>query len=303
MHIYLPIAELSVPVESLLLLGVIVGFFSGIFGVGGGFLTTPFLIFMGIPPAVAVGTQSSQLVASGVTGVLAHLRKGNVDVKMGGVMLAGGIVGSVVGILIFKVLQYAGQIDLVIAVLYIGLLGMIGLMMLYESVTSLFKSAQTGDDINSLSRHPFFQNLPYKMRFPKSRLYVTAMLPAGIGLICGLLISIMGIGGGFLIVPAMIYVLGMPGLLVAGTSLFQIIFISAFSCILHAMANHTVDIVLATFLILGSVVGVQLGVRASRHIKGRAARIVLALVIVAVSFRLAAELFLPPLDLYSTEVR
>ncbi len=303
MQVYLPIAEISVPAETLLLLGTAVGFLSGVFGVGGGFLATPFLIFMGIPPAIAVGTQANQLIASSVTGVLGHLRRGNVDVRMGTVMLGGGFIGAVLGILIFRMLQHIGQIDLVINILYIVLLGIIGLMMLFESVGALLKRSQATEDIQSLSQKPFFKNLPYKMRFTKSRLYISALLPAGVGLLGGLLISIMGIGGGFIMVPAMIYILGMPSLLVPGTSLFQIIFIAAFSCLLHAVANNTVDIVLALVMMIGSVIGAQAGVRVARHIRGAPARIILALMIVFVSFRLAAELFLPPVDLFTTEVR
>jgi uncharacterized membrane protein YfcA len=304
MHVYLPIAEMSVPAESLLLLGTVVGFLSGVFGVGGGFLATPFLIFMGIPPAIAVGTQANQLIASSVTGVLGHLRRGNVDLRMGSVMLGGGFVGAAIGILVFRLLQHLGQIDLVINILYVVLLGIIGLMMLFESVGAALRSrTRATEDIQALSQQSPFKNLPYKMRFTKSRLYISALLPAGVGLVGGLLISIMGIGGGFIMVPAMIYILGMPSLLVPGTSLFQIIFIAAFSCLLHAVANNTVDMVLAVILMLGSVVGAQAGVRVARYLKGAPARIVLALMIVIVSFRLAAELFLPPLDFYTTEVR
>lgn len=303
MQVYLPIAEISVAAESLLMLGVAVGFLSGVFGVGGGFLATPFLIFMGIPPAIAVGTQANQLIASSVTGVLGHLRRGNVDVRMGTVMLGGGFIGAIVGIMIFRLLQHIGQIDLVINILYVLLLGIIGLMMLFESIGTLIKRSHATEDIQSLSQKPFFKNLPYKMRFTKSRLYISALLPAGVGLLGGLMISIMGIGGGFIMVPAMIYILGMPSLLVPGTSLFQIIFIAAFSCLLHAVANNTVDIVLAAVLMIGSVVGAQAGVRVARHIRGAPARIMLALLIVFVSFRLAAELFLPPSDLFTTEVR
>ena len=303
MHIYLPIAEMSVSAEVLLMLGTLVGFLSGVFGVGGGFLTTPFLIFMGIPPAVAVGTQANQLIATSTTGVLGYWKQGNVDLKIAWFMLSGGFFGSIIGILIFKLLQYLGQIDLVISILYVFLLGIIGLMMLYESIGALFQSHKLRGDIESFSQSSFAKNLPYKVRFSQSRLHISAVLPVGIGVVSGLLISVMGIGGGFLIVPALIYILGMPALLVPGTSLFQIIFISAFSCILHAWANHTVDIVLAAMLMVGGVVGAHLGVRASRWIRGAPARISLALIIVCVSFRLAADLFVPPVDLYEVVVR
>ncbi len=303
MQIYLPIAEMAVSGESILLLGAVVGFLGGIFGVGGGFLTTPFLIFMGIPPAIAVGTQSAQLVASSVTGVLGHFRKGNVDVRMAFIMLGGGVVGSVLGIVFFKVLHYFGQVDLFIALSYVFLLGMIGLMMLYESVRAVFFKGAQSSDGEVLTQKPFFKNLPYKVRFTKSRLYISALIPAGVGVVGGILTSMMGIGGGFILVPAMIYIIGMPSLLVAGTSLLQIIFVASLACLMHAIANQTVDIVLALILMTGGVVGAQLGVRMTKYVKGAPARIILALLIVGVSFRLAMDLFLPPLDVFTTVVR
>lgn len=303
MQVYLPIAEMAVSGESILLLGAIVGFLSGVFGVGGGFLATPFLIFMGIPPATAVGTQSAQLVASSITGVLGHMRKGNVDVRMAVVMLGGGMIGSVVGIILFKLLDYIGQIDLFIALSYVFLLGMIGIMMLAESVKTAFFKKQSANDLDTLTQQPFFKNLPYKVRFTKSRLYISGLIPAGIGFVGGILTSTLGIGGGFILVPAMIYIIGMPSLLVAGTSLLQIIFVASFACLVHAVANQTVDIVLAVILMTGGVVGAQIGVRATKYIRGAPARIILALLIVGVSFRLAAELFLPPMDIFTTVVR
>lgn len=303
MQIYLPIAEISVPAESLAFLGVAVGFLSGVFGVGGGFLATPFLLFMGIPPAVAVGTQSNQLIATSVTSVLGHWRRGNVDMHMGGVMLGGGFLGAIVGIFVFRMLQHFGQIDLFIALAYILLLGSVGGLMLVESVMTYFKKAQITEDVVTLAQKPFFRDLPYKTRFIKSRLYISALLPIGVGFVGGLMISVLGIGGGFIMVPAMIYILGMPGLLVAGTSLFQIIFISAFSCLLHAVANQTVDIILSLVMIAGGVVGAQFGVRVARRVKGAPARIFLALIIVGVSIRMIGVLFIEPADLYSLAVR
>lgn len=303
MQIYLPIAEMAISGESILLLGAVVGFLGGIFGVGGGFLTTPFLIFMGIPPAIAVGTQSAQLVASSVTGVLGHFRKGNVDVRMAVIMLGGGVVGSTIGIALFKLLHYFGQVDLFIALSYVFLLGMIGLMMLYESVRAVFFKSTQSTDSGALTQKPFFKNLPYKIRFTKSRLYISALVPAGVGLVGGILTSMMGIGGGFILVPAMIYIIGMPSLLVAGTSLLQIIFVASLACFMHAIANQTVDIVLALMLMTGGVVGAQMGVRATKYVKGAPARIILALLIVGVSFRLAMDLFLPPIDTFTTVVR
>lgn len=303
MQIYLPIAEISVPAESLVILGVAVGFLSGVFGVGGGFLATPFLLFMGVPPAVAVGTQANQLIATSVTGVLGHWRRGNVDFQMGGVMLAGGAVGSVAGIFIFRMLQHFGQIDVFIAFSYIILLGTIGSMMLFESVNAIVNKAKVTQDVQSIAQRDYFKNLPYKMRFVKSRLYMSALLPMAVGFLGGLLVSIMGIGGGFVLVPAMIYFLGMPAMLVAGTSLFQIIFVSAFSCVLHAVANGTVDIILSLVMTAGGVVGAQVGVRLARRIKGAPARIILALIIIAVCFRMMASLFVHPGDPFTMDVR
>ncbi|AEP09255.1 sulfite exporter TauE/SafE family protein [Micavibrio aeruginosavorus] len=303
MQIYLPIAEMAVSAEMILLLGALVGFLSGIFGVGGGFMTTPFLIFLGIPPAIAVGTQSNQLAASSLSGVLAHMRKGNVDFRMGGVMLGGSLAGSVVGIMLFRLLQYVGQIDLAIPVLYVLLLGSMGSMMLVESLLAFVRKTAHEDGGKGLAHHPVFEKLPYKMRFPHSRLYVSALLPAAIGFVGGLLVSIMGVGGGFLLVPAMIYILGMPTLLVAGTSLFQILITSIFTTILHALTNQTVDVVLAFLLIAGGVVGTQVGVRVARRIKGAYSRIALAVLLLIVCVELATELFVRPEDLYSTVIR
>ncbi|HIF26180.1 MAG TPA: sulfite exporter TauE/SafE family protein [Micavibrio sp.] len=303
MQIYLPIAEMTVPAESILLLGTFVGFLSGLFGVGGGFLTTPFLIFMGLPPGIAVGTQSNQLVAASLSGVLAHFKKGNVDFKLGGVMLVGSLLGSVIGVSLFKLLKHMGQIEFVIPLLYVFLLGSMGLMMFYESLSSMLKKKDVeGDESSKLMHHKFFTSLPYKMRFPRSKLYVSALVPGAIGFVGGLLVSIMGIGGGFLLVPAMIYILGMPTILVAGTSLFQIMITTIFATIMQAVTNHTVDLVLAAMLIFGGVVGAQFGVRFSRKLKGSYARFLLASMLLIVCFKLAGDLFIAPTELYSTEV-
>jgi uncharacterized membrane protein YfcA len=303
MQIYLPIAEMAVPAEMILLLGSFVGFLSGVFGVGGGFLMTPFLIFMGLPPAVAVGTQANQLVAASLSGLLGHMKRGNVDFKMGGIMLSGSITGSIIGVLIFRMLQHFGQIDLVIPILYVLLLGGMGLLMLTESVSSLLRKKEADPSAPRLRDHPFFQKLPYKIRFPRSRLYISALIPAGIGFAGGVLVSILGIGGGFLLVPAMIYILGMPILLVAGTSLFQIMITSIVAAIMHAVANHTVDLTLAFMLIIGGVFGAQIGVRIARRIKGVYARIILAIMLLLVSIQLSSQLFIRPDELYSTVIR
>ncbi len=303
MLVYLPIAEMVVPAEIILSLGVLVGFLSGVFGVGGGFLMTPLLIFMGLPPGVAVGTQANQLVAASLSGLLGHMKRGDVDFKIAGIMLCGSIVGSVLGVLIFGMLQHFGQIDIVIPILYILFLGTMGFMMLAESVSSLLKKTHADENRTRLHNHPALANLPYKMRFPRSRLYISALIPCGIGFVGGLLVSILGIGGGFLLVPAMIYILGMPILLVAGTSLFQILITTMFATVMHAVVNQTVDLVLAFMLIIGGVVGAQIGVRVSRRVKGVYARVFLAILLLLVSVELAGELFIRPAELYSTAVR
>ena len=301
MQLYLPIAEMAIQAETILMLGLGVGFLSGVFGVGGGFLTTPFLMFLGIPPAVAVGTQPSQLIASSTTGVLSHWRKGNVDFKMGLYMLFGGFWGTLLGSFIFKLLSILGHIDLVISLLYVLFLGGIGLSMLSESLLSLFRkpaASQTGVD----HKRSWTEKLPYKVHFRKSKLYISAFLPIAVGVVGGLMVSVLGIGAGFLLVPAMIYIVRMPALLVAGTSLFQIIFTSAFATILHAVNNQTVDLVLAITLILGGVIGAQLGVRAGGYIKGHVARIMLATIILAVGLKLGSDLLIKPTSLFMLEV-
>lgn len=298
MQIYLPIAEMSIPVEMIFLLGAFVGFISGVFGVGGGFLTTPLLIFMGIPSAVAVGTQGSQLVASGVSGVMGYWRRSQVDFLVGTVMLVGGVIGSLIGISFFQFIKYIGQIDLIISLLYIILLGSIGTMMLFESVFTIFKKKTMKSEFNRLKSPSLISKLPYKMRFPRSKLYISIFVPGGIGVVSGFLVSTMGVGGGFLLVPAMIYILGMPPLLVAGTSLFQIIFTSAFATIMHATVSNSVDILLAIFLILGGVMGAQIGVLASKKVTGARARVILALLVLGVCTQLAVQLFLYPSDMF-----
>ncbi|HEV7370158.1 sulfite exporter TauE/SafE family protein [Arenibaculum sp.] len=298
MQIYLPIAEMSVNALLVLALGSAVGFLSGLFGVGGGFLMTPLLIFLGVPPAVAVGTQSNQLVAASVSGVLAHWRRNNVDLKMGWVMLIGGAAGTAIGVVIFGVLQRLGQIDVVISLSYVAFLGGIGSLMLVESARALLRRRRPGQR-RKLHKHTWLHGLPLKMRFPRSRLYVSALLPGGIGFIGGVLVAIMGIGGGFMLVPAMIYLLGMPTAMVAGTSLFQIIFSTAIATFLHAALNQTVDVVLALLLLVGGVIGAQFGTRAGSYLRADQARFLLGLLVVAVAFRLAWDLVAVPEDLYS----
>jgi uncharacterized membrane protein YfcA len=303
MLIYLPIAEMAVPADTIFVVSAFVGFLSGIFGIGGGFLTTPFLIFSGIPPAIAVGTQASQLVASSMAAVLGHWSKGNVDVKIGSVMMVGGLAGSVIGTFFFLLLEQIGQTDFVISVLYIVLLGTIGCLMLYETLSSfVVKKKAMRNEFNSMRLPTLIAKLPYKMRFPRSKLYISALVPGGIGFIGGLLASVLGIGGGFFLVPAMIYILRMPALLVAGTSLFQMIFTTAIATVMHAVANNTVDVMLALVLIIGGVFGAQIGVSVSKYVRGRMARLIMALIVLGVCIQMIGHLFIEPVDLFSIAI-
>ena len=299
MFVYLPVAEITV--SSLLILGMGggVGFLSGLFGVGGGFLMTPLLIFVGVPPAVAVGTQANQLVAASVSGVLAHWRRGNVDVKIGLVMLVGSTIGTLAGVYLFSLLRELGQIDLVINLCYVFFLGLMSSLMLVESARAILKKRRVTGRRQKLHHHTWMHGLPFKMRFHRSRLYMSALVPFGIGLLGGVLVAIMGIGGGFFLVPAMIYLLGMPASLVAGTSLFQIIFSTGIATFLHAYQNQTVDILLAMMLLAGGVIGAQAGTWASGRLSAESARLLLALLVLAVCLRLAVELFTAPADPFS----
>ncbi|HEY5598744.1 MAG TPA: sulfite exporter TauE/SafE family protein, partial [Kiloniellales bacterium] len=251
MQIYLPIAEMSVNIFLLLGMGGGVGFLSGLFGVGGGFLMTPLLIFIGVPPAVAVGTEANQIVASSVSGVLAHWRRGNVDFKMGFVLLLGGFAGSTLGVGLFSFLRELGQIDLVISLSYVVFLGIIGGLMFLESLRAMRRRKAAAGQRRKLHQHIWIHGLPLKMRFRRSKLYISALMPLAIGFLVGVLSAIMGVGGGFIMVPAMIYLLGMPTSVVVGTSLFQIIFVTANVTFLQAYANQTVDVVLALLLLTG----------------------------------------------------
>ncbi len=298
MQIYLPIAEMSVDVFLLLGLGGMVGFLSGLFGVGGGFLMTPLLIFIGIPPAVAVATEANQIVASSVSGVMAHWRRDNVDFKMGAVLLMGGIFGSVMGVQLFAYLRGAGQIDLVISMSYVAFLGIVGSLMLAESGRALLRRRGGASQARRRQRR-WVHGLPLKMRFRKSKLYISAIAPFVIGAMAGVLAAIMGVGGGFIMVPAMIYILGMPTSVVVGTSLFQIIFVTATVTFLQAVQNQTVDVILAMLLLTGGVIGAQFGSRASTYLRGEQLRGLLALMVLAVCTKLAWDLVATPEDLFS----
>ena len=299
MQLYLPIAEVSVNAFLRLGLGGIVGFLSGMFGVGGGFLITPLLFFIGVPPAVAVATGANQVVASSISGVLAQLRRKGVDFQMGGVLLAGGILGSAVGVWVFRLMTAAGQVDLFIQLSYVFFLGLIGLIMLRESLRSLWRARQPGAPVRRSHVHYWAHKLPFKMKFRASGLYISILPPALIGAVVGFLAAIMGVGGGFIMVPAMIYLLGMPTRVVIGTSLFQIIFVTAFTTIMHAVSSQTVDMLLALLLILGGVIGAQIGTRVGARLKAEQLRVLLSLLVLAVSTRIAVDLLVTPAELYS----
>lgn len=294
MHIYLPIAEISVNVFLLLGMGAGVGLLSGLFGVGGGFLMTPLLMFIGVPPAVAVGSEANQLVATSITGVIAHWRRKSVDFRMGGVLLAGGVVGSTFGVFLFRFLQQLGQIDLVISLCYVVFLGGIGGLMFMESMRAMLRKRRGVAKRGKLHKHTWVHGLPFKMRFHKSRLYVSALLPFTVGVFVGLLAAIMGVGGGFIMVPAMIYLIGMPTSVVAGTSLFQIMFVVANVTLMQAWLNQTVDIVLALVLLAGSVVGVQIGTRLGAKLPSEQFRVLLALLVLATCGKLLFDLVAEP---------
>ncbi|MEC7049864.1 MAG: sulfite exporter TauE/SafE family protein [Pseudomonadota bacterium] len=302
MYIYLPIAEVSMHIGIIIGLGGGVGFLSGLFGVGGGFLMTPLLIFFGIPPAVAVSTEANQIVASSVSGVLAHMRRGNVDFKMGGILMAGGVIGSSLGVALFSFLREIGQIDLVIQLSYVVFLGIIGALMLTESLRTIVRSRKPGAVRGKLHQHNWLHGLPFKMRFRRSKLYISAILPLSIGAFVGVLAAIMGVGGGFIMVPAMIYLLGMPTSVVVGTSLFQIIFVTANVTLLQSIQTQTVDFILAGLLLFGAVIGAQFGSRAGALLRGEQLRGLLALLVLAVCVKIGYDLVVTPEDLLSVEL-
>ncbi len=299
MQIYLPIAEVSINLFLLLGMGGAVGFLSGLFGVGGGFLMTPFLIFAGVPPAVAVASEANQVVASSVSGVIAHMRRGNVDFKMGFVLLVGGLAGSAFGVWLYGLLRSIGQLDAVISLSYVVFLGIIGSLMMLEASRAIWRRQRAGQPRRKLHQHTWLHGLPFKMRFRRSKLYISALLPIGIGFFVGILAAIMGVGGGFILVPAMIYLLGMPTVMVVGTSLFQIIFVTANVTFLQASQNQTVDVVLALVLLAAAVIGAQFGSRYATRIPGEQLRGLLALVVLAVAGKMIFDLMIVPTELYS----
>ncbi len=303
MQVYLPIAEVSVNAFLILGLGGVVGFLSGMFGVGGGFLITPLLFFIGVPPAVAVATGANQVVASSVSGVLAQVRRKAVDFRMGMVLLAGGLAGSAAGVWLFDWMTRLGQIDLFVQLSYVLFLGLIGGMMLLESVRSLLRARRAGAQMIRRSHvHSWVHRMPLKVKFRASGLYISVIPPFIVGASVGVLSAIMGVGGGFILVPAMIYLLGMPTRVVVGTSLFQIIFVTAFTTLMHAVTHHTVDMLLALLLIAGGVVGAQFGARVGVRLKAEQLRILLALLVLAVAGKIAFDLLVQPSELFSITV-
>ena len=300
MGIYLPIAEMSVNVFVLLAMGAAVGFLSGMFGVGGGFLITPLLIFYNVPPAIAVATGANQVIASSFSGALAHFKRRTIDFKLGGVLLAGGIVGSTLGIYVFSLLRELGQLDLFISLLYVVFLGAVGGLMLAESLNAMRRTRDgAAPTLKKPGQHNWIHRLPLKVRFRASKLFVSVIPVVGLGAGIGFLSSIMGVGGGFIMVPALIYLLKVPTNVVVGTSLFHIIFVSAFTTIVHATTNQTVDIVLALVLMVGGVAGAQYGAKAGQKLRGEQLRALLGMLVLAVALRLAFDLFLRPPNLYS----
>ncbi|WP_448578622.1 sulfite exporter TauE/SafE family protein [Thermaurantiacus sp.] len=303
MDIYLPIAEMSVNAAVIIFLGFGVGFLSGMFGVGGGFLTTPLLVFYGIPPAIAVASSATQVAGSSVTGAVTHYRAGAVDVRMGLVLVGGGFMGAALGSLLFRYLKDLGQIDVVIPLTYVALLGTVGGLMLVDSLKRL-RRIRRGDPGPPQRRrhHPLVAALPWRMRFPKSGLYISPLAPALLGTFVGMLTVIMGVGGGFIMVPAMLYVLGMAAGTVVGTSLFQILFVASMTTLLHAVQSQTVDLVLAALLLVGGVFGVRIGSRTAQRLSPDRLRLALALLALGVAVRLLVGLTWRPAELFSIEM-
>jgi uncharacterized membrane protein YfcA len=300
LDIYLPIAEVSVNWPLLVLLGATVGFVSGLFGIGGGFLMAPILIFLGIPPSVAVASQASHVVASSTSGVISYTSRKLVDYKIGGIMAAGGVVGALLGVELFRYLRLLGQADLAVALSYLLFLGTIGALMLYESLGQILRRVRGEVTPHKERRRPLWlYGLPLRMRFPRSGLYISVIPPIGLGVFVGMMSAIMGVGGGFILVPAMLYVLRMRAQVVVGTSLFQIIITTAMTTILQSGRNQTVDIVLSTLLLLGGVVGAQYGARLSGRFRAEELRALLAIIVLLVGIYMGLELFVRPSDLFS----
>ena len=300
MDVYLPIANLSVNGLVIVALGALTGLLSGMFGVGGGFLTTPLLIFYGVPPTVAAASAASQVTGASVSGVFAHRRHGGVDIEMGAVLVAGGIVGTGIGAVLFRLLDELGQIDTVINLLYVLMLGSIGTIMARESLQAL-KAERQGVAIKPRKRrhHPLVASLPLRWRFYRSGLYISPLAPLLLGVLTGILTMLLGIGGGFVLVPAMLYILGMSASVVVGTSLFQILFVTMATTMMHALTTKAVDIVLAVLLLLGSVSGAQLGAQFAQKARPEYLRLALAAIVLIIALRMALGLGYRPDEIYS----
>jgi len=297
LDLYLPIAEVSVNAPLLVALGAFVGFVSGVFGIGGGFLMAPVLVFMGVPPAVAVASQANHVVASSASSVIAYSRQKAVDWRMGGIMAVGGVLGAALGVEIFRLLRLLGQADIVVAIAYLLFLGVIGMLMLIESLQAVMRRRRGEPPKRPSVRHlKWLYGLPFRMRFPRSRLYISILPPFALGVGVGILSAIMGVGGGFILVPAMVYLLRMRASVVVGTSLFQIIVTTGVTTILQAGRNQTVDILLSSLLLFGGVLGAQLGARASNRFRPDSLRAVLALIVLLVGLQMGLGLFVPPAD-------
>jgi uncharacterized membrane protein YfcA len=291
MELYLPIAEITINPAIFLILGMSVGILSGMFGVGGGFLMTPLLVLLGIPPAVAVASEANHIVGSSLSGTIGHLKRKAVDIKLGNLLLSGGIIGSFVGIGVFNSLIKIGLVDLLITLTYFLFLTGVGSFMLYESLDSLgyLKKKKR----KKTYHHSWIMGLPFRMRFKKSGLYISIIPPLLVGFVVGILASIMG-GGGFIMIPAMIYIIRMPTSVVIGTSLYQIIFVTAIVTLLHAFHNQTVDVVLALILLLGGAVGAQIGVKLSSKLEGPYLRVALGVLVLSVGIVMASDLLIKP---------
>ncbi len=299
MDVYLPIANLSVNGFFIVMLGFLTGILSGLFGVGGGFLTTPLLIFYGIPPTVAAASAATQVTGASVSGVVAHGRRNGVDYRMGGVLVGGGIVGALIGALLFRFLQAVGQIDVVISILYVLMLGTIGGLMMREAMEKLRPTPGGAGVIRKRRHHPLVASLPMRWRFYRSGLYISPLAPLILGVIVGVLTMLMGVGGGFILVPAMLYLLGMSGNVVVGTSLFQILFVTMVTTMTHALTTKAVDIVLAGLLLLGSVMGAQFGTQIALKARPEILRLVLAGIVLLVALRMLYGLGVQPDEIYT----
>ena len=307
MQIYLPIAESPVNIILVLMLGLLTGFLAGMFGIGGGFLATPFLIFIGIPPAIAVSTSTNQIISASISGLLAHLRKGNVDIKMGLFLVIGGFIGSSAGVYIFKLLQKSGNIDVVIAIVYVVFLGIISLTMIRDSIRNFLEQKFGYSTTNANGKImtgilKFIDNMPCRIYFPKSGVMVSIFVPIILSCGIGILVALMGIGGGFLMIPAMVYLLRMPSFVVVGTSLFQIVFIASNATFLQAITNNNVDIILASLMIISSAIGAQIGTRTGYKVNANNMRSFLAIMLLGVCIKMLFVLFSEPKNLFIIEI-